>query len=95
MSVEENMQLALIGCGSIFDAMQAAWTRLGNKRGLDVAEYDLLTMPLTLTDTISADVTAYLAGMGPTKVRVYRSVVRVPCAYIWQHRPLGRIKSKK
>lgn len=68
------MQLALIGCGSIFDAAQAAWTRLGNKHGLDVAEYDLLTMPLTSTDTISSDVTAYLAGMDPAKVRVFAAV---------------------
>ena len=68
------MQLALIGCGSIFDAAQTAWPRLGNKCGLDVAQYDLQTLPLASTDTIAADVTAFLAGMDPAKVRVFAAV---------------------
>lgn len=68
------MQLALIGCGSIFDAACAAWPRLGSTRGLDAADCDLHTMPLTSTDTIAADVAAHLAGMDPTKVRVFTAV---------------------
>lgn len=68
------MSLALIGCGSIFDAVRTAWPRLENNAGLAGVERNLHVMPLANTDTIAVDVPAYLARLAPSKVRVFAAV---------------------
>jgi len=68
------MGLALIGCGSVFDAVRAVWPRLGNNGGVGGAMRDLRAMPLATTDTIAVDVAAYLAVLDPSKVRIFAAV---------------------
>jgi len=74
LSAGPDTSLALIGCGSVFNAVRAVWPRLGDSAALDGTERALHVMALTTTDTIAIDVPAYLAGLDPSKVRIFAAV---------------------
>lgn len=73
MRTEQNRQLILIGCGSIFEAVRAAWPRFGSG-SLENTRSDLHIMTLVNTDNIHADVTAHLTGLDSSKVKIFIAI---------------------
>lgn len=73
MNSEAIKPLVLIGCGSIFETIRAAWPRLGNPFG-DIPQRELHVAALPNTDNIYADVTAQLAGLNAADVRIFVAI---------------------
>lgn len=73
MSSETNKALVLIGCGSIFETVRAAWPRLARPLA-GTPQRELHVSPLSDTDNIHADVSAQLIGLNAAEVKIFVAV---------------------
>jgi len=74
VSAAQYTTLALIGCGSIFDAASVTWPRIGSNTDDGGVKPVLQLLRLATTDNITADVTAILAELDPSKTRVVAAI---------------------
>jgi hypothetical protein len=63
----QTTALALVGCGSVFETVRAAWPRIAEGRQLHV-------MSLASTDAIAVDVAEFLSTLSASEVHVFAAI---------------------
>lgn len=67
MKREQHINLALIGCGQLFDEIVACWPYFET-------EYSLRELKLSSTDAAAADTAVLLEGMNPAETCIFAAV---------------------
>jgi UDP-3-O-[3-hydroxymyristoyl] glucosamine N-acyltransferase len=68
MSDGRTLALALVGCGSVFETVCAAWPRIAAE------DRQLHVMQLASTDAIAVDVAAFLSTLNASEVHVFAAI---------------------